>query len=134
MNTIDEQKLLREHYEILADIKSLKRDVADGDLNREILIGKIEALEKRAQQNDIEHLQFVKVSELAEIRDTVRELKGSTVIMTPQKAKENGNGFIALILKNPTYLMWLILGAVVITMIIMGYSYAEISQVLERIK
>ena len=134
MNTIDEQKLLREHYEILADIKSLKRDVADGDLNREILIGKIEALEKRAQQYDIEHLQFVKVSELAEIRDTVRELKGSTVIMTPQKAKENGNGFVALILKNPTYLMWLILGAVVITMIIMGYSYAEISQVLERIK
>ena len=134
MNTIDEQKLLREHYEIMADIKALKRDVEAGETDRENLLTKIEALERRAAQNDIEHLQYVKVAELAEIRDTVRALKGSTVIMSPDKAKENGNGFIQLILKNPTYLMWLILGAVVITMIIMGYSYAEISQVLERIK
>ena len=134
MNTIDEQKLLREHYEIMADIKALKRDVAAGETDRENLLKKNEDLERRAAQNDIEHLQYVKVAELAEIRDTVRALKGSTVIMSPDKAKENGNGFIQLILKNPTYLMWLILGAVVITMIIMGYSYAEISQVLERIK
>ena len=134
MNTIDEQKLLREHYEILADIKSLKRDVADGDLTREVLVGKIEALEKRAQMNDIDHLQFVKATELAEIRDIVRRLDGGTIIQTPEKAKENGSGFFSIILKNPTYLMWLILGVVVVVMVFQGYSYSEISRVLERIK
>ena len=49
-------------------------------------------------------------------------------------AKENGSGFFSIILKNPTYLMWLILGVVVVVMVFQGYSYAEISRVLERIK
>ena len=134
MNQIDEQKLLREHYEIMADIKALKKDIADGETNREVLLLKIEALEKRAQQNDIDHLQYVKVSELAEIRDTVRALKGSTVIQSTEVARENGAGLLTLILKNPTYLMWIILGVVVVVMVFQGYSYAEISRVLERIK
>ncbi len=134
MAIFDEEKLLREHYEIMADIRTLKQAIADGRATKEELIEKIEVLEQLAAQNNLDHLQFVKTQEITEIRDIVRRLDGGTIIQSPQKAKENGTGFIALILRNPTYLMWLILGAVVITMVIMGYSFVEISQVLEQIR
>ena len=132
--TIDEQKLLREHYEIMADIKSIKKDILDGESNSELLLEKIEALEKKAQLNEAEHPQFVRNEEIAGIRVSLKKLEDGMVVMTPAQAKDAGNGWFSILMKNPTYLMWLILGAVVITMIIMGYSFAEISQVLNRMK
>lgn len=131
---MDEQQLMREHYEILADIRSIKEDLKQGRLTNADLIDKLEILERRQAQNDLDHTTFVKHQDLAEIRDSLRTLRDGMVIMTPKQAKEAGNGFLSLLLKNPTYLMWLILGVVVLSMVFMGFSYAEISQVLGRIK
>ena len=132
--TIDEQKLLREHYEIMADIKSIKKDILDGESNSELLLEKIEALEKKAQLNEAEHPQFVRNEEIAGIRVSLKKLEDGMVVMTPAQAKDAGNGWFSILMKNPTYLMWLILAAVVISMVGMGYSFVEISQVLNRIK
>ena len=132
--TIDEQKLLREHYEIMADIKSIKKDILDGESNSELLLEKIEALEKKAQLNEAEHPQFVRNEEIAGIRVSLKKLEDGMVVMTPAQAKDAGNGWFSILMKNPTYLMWLILAAVVISMVGMGYSFVEISQVLNKIK
>ena len=132
--TIDEQKLLREHYEIMADIKSIKKDILDGESNSELLLEKIEALEKKAQLNEAEHPQFVRNEEIAGIRVSLKKLEDGMVVMTPAQAKDAGNSWLSVLMKNPTYLMWLILAVVVISMVGMGYSFVEISQVLNRIK
>ena len=132
--TIDEQKLLREHYEIMADIKSIKKDILDGESNSELLLEKIEALEKKAQLNEAEHPQFVRNEEIAGIRVSLKKLEDGMVVMTPAQAKDAGNGWFSILMKNPTYLMWLILAAVVISMVGMGYNFVEISQVLNQIK
>lgn len=131
---IDEQRLLREHYEILSDIKAIKEDIKDGKTTNEKLIEKLEELEKRAMQNDAEHLQFVQHKDLTEMKDILRRLKDGTIVMTPSQAKDSGQNWFSILMKNPQHLMWVILGVVIISMIIMGYSYSEISQVLERIK
>ena len=47
---IDEQRLLREHYEILSDIKAIKEDIKTGKATNRELILKLEELEKRAIQ------------------------------------------------------------------------------------
>ncbi len=130
----DEQRLLREHYEILSDIKAIKQDIKDGKTTNEKLIEKLEELEKRAMQNDVEHLQFVQHKDLTDMKDILRRLKEGTVVMTPSQAKDSGQSWFSILMKNPQHLMWLLLGIVLISMIINGYSYAEISQVLERIK
>ena len=132
--TIDEQKLLREHYEIMADIRSIKEDIKQGKTTNSELVEKLEVLERRAAQNDMDHSVFVKHQELVEIRDALRTLKDGMVVMTPAQAKDAGNGWFSILMKNPTYLMWLILAAVVISMVGMGYSFVEISQVLNKIK
>lgn len=132
--TIDEQKLLREHYEIMADIKSIKKDILDGEANQEELLRKIEALEKKAQLNDVEHLQFVRNEAIAGIRDSLKKLEDGMIVMTPKQAKDAGSNWFSIMLKNPQYLMWIILGVVILSMVIMGYSYVEISQVLDRLK
>ena len=132
--TIDEQKLLREHYEIMADIRSIKEDIKQGRLTNADLIEKLETLEKRQSQNDLEHTNFVRHQDIAEIRDALRTLKDGMVVMTPAQAKDAGNSWLSVLMKNPTYLMWLILAAVVISMVGMGYSFVEISQVLNKIK
>ena len=129
---IDEQRLLREHYEILSDIKAIKQDIKDGKTTNEKLIEKLEELEKRAMQNDVEHLQFVQHKDLTEMKDILRRLKEGTIVMTPSQAKDSGQNWFSILMRDPQHLMWLLLGIVLISMIINGYSYAEISQVLER--
>ena len=132
--TIDEQRLLREHYEILSDIKAIKQDIKDGKTTNEKLIEKLEELEKRAMQNDVEHLQFVQHKDLTEMKDILRRLKEGTVVMTPSQAKDSGQSWFSILMKNPQHLMWLMLGFIIVIMVIQGYNYSEISQVLERIK
>ena len=131
---MDEQQLMREHYEILADIRSIKEDLKQGRLTNADLIEKLEILERRQAQNDLDHTAFVKHQDLAEIRDSLRTLRDGMVIMTPKQAKESGSGFLSLVLKNPQNVMYIILGVVIIVMIIQGFSYAEISQALGRFK
>ena len=131
---IDEQRLLREHYEILSDIKAIKQDIKDGKTTNEKLIEKLEELEKRAMQNDVEHLQFVQHKDLTEMKDILRRLKEGTVVMTPSQAKDSGQSWFSILMKNPQHLMWLMLGFIIVIMVIQGYNYSEISQVLERIK
>lgn len=131
---IDEQRLLREHYEILSDIKAIKQDIKDGKTTNEKLIEKLEELEKRAMQNDLEHLQFVQHKDLTEMKDILRRLKEGTVVMTPSQAKDSGQSWFSILMKNPQHLMWLMLGFIIVIMVIQGYNYSEISQVLERIK
>ena len=111
-----------------------KQDYEIHGLSYSELVEKLEILEKRAAQNDMDHSVFVKHQELTEIRDALRTLKDGMVVMTPAQAKDAGNGWFSILMKNPTYLMWLILAAVVISMVGMGYSFVEISQVLNRIK
>ena len=132
--TIDEQKLLREHYEIMADIRSIKEDIKQGKATNSELVEKLEILERRAAQNDMDHSVFVKHQELAGILDSLKKLKDGMVVMTPTQAKDAGNSWLSVLMKNPTYIMWLILAVVVISMVGMGYSFVEISQVLNRIK
>ena len=130
--TIDEQRLLREHYEILSDIKAIKEDIKTGKTTNEKLIKKLEELEKRAMQNDAEHLQFVQHKDLTEMKDILRRLKEGTIVMTPSQAKDSGQSWFSILMKNPQHLMWLMLGFIIVIMVIQGYNYAEISQVLER--
>jgi hypothetical protein len=134
MGIIDEPKLMREHYEILADIKSLKRDLLNGEATQDEILKKIEILEEKARTNDREHKNFVRAEALIGIQESLHKLESGTVVMTPKQAKDAGESWLGLLLKNPTHLMWLILAAVVITMVFMGYSYAEISQVLDRMR
>ena len=130
----DEQRLLREHYEILSDIKVIKQDIKDGKTTNEKLIEKLEELEKRAMQNDVEHLQFVQHKDLTEMKDILRRLKEGTIVMTPSQAKDSGQSWFSILMRNPQHLMWLMLGFIIVIMVIQGYNYSEISQVLERIK
>ena len=97
-------------------------------------IEKLEELEKRAMQNDVEHLQFVQHKDLTEMKDILRRLKEGTVVMTPSQAKDSGQSWFSILMKNPQHLMWLMLGFIIVIMVIQGYNYSEISQVLERIK
>ena len=128
-----DQIFMREHYEIMADIRAIKKDLIDGDANQEELLKKIIILEQKSLKNDFEHTGFVASQELAELSAAVRELKGGMVVMTPQQAKNAGNSWLSVLLKNPTYLMWVILGAIIITMVVMGYSFIEINQVLDKL-
>ena len=130
----DEQRLFREHYEMLSDIKAIKEDIKNGKATSRELVGKLEELEKRAIQNDAEHLQFVQQKDLTEIKDVLQMLKGGTVVMTPEQAKDSGQSWFSILVRNPQYLMWLILGLIVVIMVIQGYNYSEISQVMEKIK
>ena len=130
----DEQRLFREHYEMLSDIKAIKEDIKNGKATSRELVGKLEELEKRAIQNDAEHLQFVQQKDLTEIKDVLQMLKGGTVVMTPEQAKDSGQNWFSILIRNPQYLMWLILGLIVVIMVIQGYNYSEISQVMEKIK
>ena len=130
----DEQRLFREHYEMLSDIKAIKEDIKNGKATSRELVEKLEELEKRAIQNDAEHLQFVQQKDLTEIKDVLQMLKGGTVVMTPEQAKDSGQSWLSVLIRNPQYLMWLILGLIVVIMVIQGYNYSEISQVMEKIK
>ena len=130
----DEQRLFREHYEMLSDIKAIKEDIKNGKATSRELVEKLEELEKRAIQNDAEHLQFVQQKDLTEIKDVLQMLKGGTVVMTPEQAKDSGQNWLSILIRNPQYLMWLILGLIVVIMVIQGYNYSEISQVMEKIK
>lgn len=130
---IDEQRLLREHYEILSDIKAIKEDIKAGKATNQQLVAKLEELEKRAMQNDVEHLQFVQHKDLTEMKDILRMLKEGTIVMTPSQAKDSGQNWFSILMRNPQHLMWLMLGLIIVIMVVMGYSFAEISQVLDRI-
>ena len=131
---IDEQRLLREHYEILSDIRAIKQDVADGKATNRELVIKLEELEKRAMQNDVEHQAFVQHKDLTEMKDILRMLKEGTIVMTPKQAKDSGQNWFSILMKSPQHLMWVILGLIIVIMIVMGYSFAEISQVLDKLK
>lgn len=117
-----------EHGRILAEVGRLKDDIKAMEL-------RVEELEDLARANTLDHQSFKRALEyLQGVPDTLKKIENSIMIVTPDQAKENGNSWVAMLLKNPTYLMWVILAAVVITMVIQGYNYAEISQVLEKIR
>lgn len=134
MNQIDEQILLREHYEILASIKTLKEDMAQGRVTYADMAKRLDELEDLARLNNLEHKDFVRHKELTGIRESLKKMENNITILSPQQAKEAGQGWISILLKNPQHLMWIILGVVVVVMVFQGYSYAEISRVLDRIK
>ncbi|KAF5037175.1 hypothetical protein DSECCO2_567380 [anaerobic digester metagenome] len=131
---IDEQILLREHYEILASIKTLKEDMAQGRVTYADMAKRLDELEDLARLNNLEHKDFVRHKELAGIQDSLKKMENNITILSPQQAKEAGQGWLSILLKNPQYLMWIILGAVIITMIFMGYSFVEISQVIDQLR
>lgn len=117
-----------EHGRILAEVGRLKDDIKAMEL-------RVEELEDLARANTLDHQSFKRALEhLQGVPDTLKKIENSIMIVTPDQAKENGNSWVAMLLKNPTYLMWVILAAVVITMVIQGYNYAEISQVLDKIR
>lgn len=145
MGILDEQKLLREHYEIMADIRVLKEYIVDDKATKEELLekverleellGKVENLEEKAAKNDLEHDGFAKEETVQGLRASFKEeMEKRTIIMSSDQAKADGKGWLALVLKNPTHLMWLLLAVVIVAMVIQGYSYAEISQVLDKMR
>lgn len=122
-----------EYGRALEALKRLAEDVSRGDRTIGELKEKIESLEEKFVKNDNEHRNFVMHTELAGIQESLKKLENSVVVMTPKQAKDAGNNWFSILLKNPTYLMWLVLGTVVVSMVFMGYSFVEISQVLNRI-
>ena len=117
-----------EHGQILADIKHLKDDAKQ--LNE-----RVDDLEKKAWQNDVDHESYKKIAEhVGQIEYSIKKLENSTVIVTEKQAKENGVPMVVQFLKNPQYMMYLIIGILVIVMIIQGRSYQEISEVVKNLK
>ena len=65
-----------EHGQILADIKHLKEDAKQ--LNE-----RVDVLEKKAWQNDVEHENFKSVvANVEAIKGSIKKLENSTVIVT----------------------------------------------------
>lgn len=117
-----------EHGKILAEVERLKDDI-------KAMEKRIDELEAYARRNDTEHQGFSNsLDKLQGVPDSLKKIENSILVVTPTQAKENGNSWLAILLKNPTYLMWIILGAVIISMVLMGYNFVEISQVLEKLK
>lgn len=123
-----------EHGRLLEALGRLKEDIRDGKLTIRELADRLDELERKARENEQEHLDFVKQEAMRGIQDSLKKLENSVVVMTPKQAKDAGSNWFSIMLKNPQYLMWIILGVVVLSMIIMGYSYVEISQVLDRLR
>lgn len=117
-----------EHGKILAEVGRLKDDI-------KAMEQRVDELEAIARRNDTEHQNFsLALERLNGVPDSLKKIENSIMVVTPSQAKQNGNGWLAILLKNPTYLMWIILGAVIISMVLMGYSFVEISQVLEKMR
>lgn len=123
-----------EHGRLLEALGRLKEDIRDGKLTIRELADRLDELERKARENEQEHLEFVKQEAMRGIQDSLKKLENSVVVMTPKQAKDAGSNWFSILLKNPTNLMWIILGVVVLSMVIMGYSYVEISQVLDRLR
>ncbi|KAF5061943.1 hypothetical protein DSECCO2_309990 [anaerobic digester metagenome] len=117
-----------EHGKILAEVGRLKDDI-------KAMEKRIDELEAYARRNDTEHQGFSNsLEKLQGVPDSLKKIENSILVVTPNQAKENGNGWLTILLKNPTYLMWIILGAVIISMVLMGYNFVEISQVLDKLQ
>lgn len=117
-----------EHGKILAEVGRLKDDIKR-------LEKRVDELEDLARTNTLDHQYFSKaLDKLQGVPESLKRIEDKTIIMNTDQAKAEGNGWLALLVRNPTTLMWLILAAVVITMVIQGYNYAEISQVLQQIR
>lgn len=138
---IDEAKLLREHYEIMADIKGMKERELKRDRMDDDWAEKLSFLEEAARKNMRDHEDlvkdletFAKADTLVEIKTSLEALRGTILIQTPAQARSGGDSWVQILFRNPTYILWVILGAVVLLMVIMGYSLSEIGSVLDRMK
>ena len=124
----------KEHYGILADIRVLKQAVADGKVSMKEMADRLDELEERARTNEYDHKGFVKLENLQPIYDSMRKLEGSILVQTPKQVQDNGGTMLSIIGRNPTYLLWGIMGMVAILMVIMGYRFSKIIQVLQKIQ
>ena len=137
---IDEKVLMKEHYQILADVKVIREKLEEGTEDRTSILIRLDLLEKQSVANTqalllnaSDHLQFVKSHELKSIEESLNSLKLGTVIMSPQQAKSSGRGWFAILLQNPIYLMWLTFGFVVIILIYNGFTYSEIMGIINQL-
>ena len=137
---IDEKVLMKEHYQILADVKVIREKLEEGTEDHISILIRLDALEKQSVANTqalllnaSDHLQFVKSHELKSIEESLNSLKLGTVIMSPQQAKSSGRGWFAILLQNPIYLMWLTFGFVVLILIYNGFTYSEIMGIINQL-
>ena len=137
---IDEKVLMKEHYQILADVKVIREKLEEGTEDHISILIRLDALEKQSVANTqalllnaSDHLQFVKSHELKSIEESLNSLKLGTVIMSPQQAKSSGRGWIAILLQNPIFLMWLTFGFVVLILIYNGFTYSEIMGIINQL-
>ena len=140
MGMIDEKVLMKEHYQILADIKVIREKLEEGTEDHTSILIRLDSLEKQSVANTqalllnaSDHLQFVKSHELKSIEESLNSLKLGTVIMSPQQAKSTGRGWFAILLQNPIYLMWLTFGFVVLILIYNGFTYSEIMGIINQL-
>ena len=140
MGMIDEKVLMKEHYQILADVKVIREKLEEGTEDHISILIRLDALEKQSVANTqalllnaSDHLQFVKSHELKSIEESLNSLKLGTVIMSPQQAKSSGRGWFAILLQNPIYLMWLTFGFVVLILIYNGFTYSEIMGIINQL-
>ena len=140
MGMIDEKVLMKEHYQILADVKVIREKLEEGTEDHASILTRLDSLEKQSVANTqallcnaSDHLQFVKSDELKSIEESLNSLKLGTVIMSPQQAKSSGHGWFAILLQNPIYLMWLTFGFVVIILIYNGFTYSEIMGIINQL-
>ena len=125
----------REYYGLLAEVKQLNTRMEKGDISITELQESLKNLEVRADRNDLEHLNFTKFgTDIAGIHEELKKMSKGTLIYNQQAAKDNGVSWPMQILKNPQYMMWIILLLIILVMIISGYQWSEISQVLGRIR
>ena len=137
---IDEKVLMKEHYQILADVKVIREKLEEGTEDHTSILIRLDSLEKQSVANTqalllnaSDHLQFVKSHELKSIEESLNSLKLGTVIMSPQQAKSSGRGWFAILLQNPIYLMWLTFGFVVLILIYNGFTYSEIMGIINQL-
>ena len=125
----------REYYGLMAEVKQINTRLEKGDITIAELQESLKNLEVRADRNDLEHSNFIKFgTDIAGIHEELKKMSKGTLIYNQQAAKDNGVSWPVQILKNPQYMMWIILLLIILVMIITGYQWSEISQVVERIR
>ena len=76
-----------EYGRMLNEISRLNDDVKEGKLTIKELIERLDELEQKARQNEQDHKNFVRHTELQGIEDSLKKLENSIVVMTPKQAQ-----------------------------------------------
>ena len=124
-----------QYGQLLGDITRLKEDIKTGNITIKELSDRLDQLEERANQNDRQHIHYdTQLTAINRIEESLKKIEDGTFYVDRSKAKADGTGWVQLLVSNPKYLLWTIIGVVSALMVLMGYSLTEILNVLKQLQ